>query len=461
MGAFNTHNITLVLSLALTLLCLSCSKDEGNDMATDDAEDPTEEPTSFTGEIAFIKNIGGNDNDDAVDVVRSSDNGFVFVGTTESVNGDIVDKTTDDADVWVLKTDAQGTVLWSKTYGGSSDEITTSIQNTADGGFILAAYTRSDDGDIASGNAGFNDLWMVKLSSTGAMMWEKTYGFSGNDQAFSVTPTGDGGYFLLGVLDVTASGGAGNAGRASGVHAGGDYWAIRTDASGTLLWSRYYGGSFTDTAYDAVEMDDGGFMIVGSSDSTDVDITENKGAYDFWVLRIDANGSFVWKKNFGGSEIDLGYAITKTGDGNVIIVGDTRSNDGNVSNLYGNADVWALKINPNGAIIWEQSYGGTQFESARDIVALPGGAYAIAASSRSNDVDVTNNYGVNDAWVFVIDEEGELQFQQTVGGSNLDFAGGLTVSADGALVLVGNTESADGNFAQNKGGKDAFIVKIK
>lgn len=461
MTPFKTLTTTLVLSIIAAMACISCSKDDGAPLATDDGDEPIEEPTSFTGELAFIKNLGGANNDDAISVVKASDNGYVMAGTTDSTGGDIVDKTTDDSDIWVLKTDEQGNILWSKTYGGTNDEQATSIQNTADGGFVVAAFTRSADGDVTSGNAGFNDLWIVKLSSTGALEWEKTYGFAGNDQAFSVTPTSNGGYFLLGVLDVTASGGQGNAGRSASTHAGGDYWAIQTDGSGNLVWSRYYGGSFTDTAYEAVETDDGGFIIVGSSDSIDVDITENKGAYDFWVLRIDNGGNFVWKKNFGGSEIDLGYALTKTSDGNFIAVGDTRSNDGNVSNLYGNADVWAVKFNGNGGIIWERSYGGTQFESARDIVALPAGTYAIAASSRSNDIDLTTNYGVNDAWVFVINEEGELQFQQSIGGSNLDFAGGLTVAANGELVMVGNTESTDGNLSQNKGAKDAFMVKIK
>ena len=456
-----TYKISLILSMLLAILSFSCEKSDRDEAATDDGDDEPTMPIDIVGEIAFVKNMGGSDNDEVVGVVQASDGGYVLVGTTESTGGDIVDKTEDDADVWVVKTDIDGQILWSKTYGGSDNEQASSIQNTSDGGFIISASTRSDDGDINSANQGFNDLWILKLSGSGDILWENTYGFAGNDQAYHVIPTQNGGYLLSGVLDVTASGGAGNAGRSAGNHAGGDYWVIYTDGAGELVWSRYFGGTFTDTAYEAVETDNGDFIIIGSSDSTDVDIIDNKGAYDFWIIRINKSGDFVWRKNFGGSEIDLPYAITKTSDGNFIVAGDTRSNDQNVSNLYGNADVWLVKFDENGSIIWEKNYGGTQFESARDIVNLSNGSYAVVASSRSNDENLNANYGVNDGWLFIINEEGILQFQKNLGGSLLDFAQGVIGSTDGTIIVVGNTESSDGDLTQNKGGKDAFMFKIK
>lgn len=459
MNIFKTYKTTLLITLCIALVNFSCEKSDRDMVGATDDEPVL--PSDITGEIAFVKNLGGSDNDEITDGVQTGDGGYVFVGTTESTDGDIIDKTEDDADVWVLKTDAEGVVLWSKTYGGSEGDQATSIAKTSDGGFIVSAFTRSNDGDINSSNQGFNDLWILKLSGSGELQWENTHGFVGNDLAYDVIPTSNGGYLLTGVLDVTASGGAGNAGRSSGNHAGGDYWVIYTDGTGALIWSRYFGGSFTDTGYDAVETESGDFIIVGSSDSNDVDITDNKGAYDFWVLRITQSGDLVWKKNFGGSEIDLPYALTKTDDGNFIVVGDTRSNDQDISNLYGNADVWVVKFSGDGTIIWEQNYGGTQFESARSIATLPGGGYAVVASSRSNDEDLTANYGVNDAWLIVIDNEGALQFQKNLGGSLLDFAESVIGAADGTVIVAGNTESVDGDLSQNKGGKDAFIIKIK
>jgi hypothetical protein len=462
--------MTLLKKIIIPLFFLSfftfiaCSEDETTPQEMQEEQEDDEdddEPNQQTLNITFAKNLGGSDLDDGAAILTAADGGFVILGSTKSTDGDIIDKTGDDKDIWIIKTDAQGVTQWSKTYGGSGDDEGTNIAKTRDGGYVVSGFTRSSDGDIMSGNAGFNDMWVFKISSSGTLIWEKTYGYAGNDLAYNVISTSDGGYLLLGVLDVTASGGEGNVGRASGNHAGGDYWVLKLDSLGEREWSRYYGGSFTDTAYDAAETASGGFIIMGSSDSQDVDITSNIGEYDYWILNIDANGDFVWKKNFGGSEIDLVYAMTKTLDGNYVLVGDTRSSDGNVQDPNGNADVWALKINESGSILWAKTYGGTQFESARDVVALADGSFAIASSSRSNDIDLTDNYGVNDAWLLLIDKDGEMIGQKNMGGSALDFGKGITQTTDGAIVITGNTESNDGDFNSNKGNKDLLLIKVQ
>ena len=452
--------IPLLILVCILLAGLhACSSDDAT-TPEEEQEEEVEDPPALSGSFEYVLNIGGSDNDSAASIVPTNDGGYVFAGATQSTNGDVTDKTGDDRDVWVVKTNSSGAIQWSKTYGGSDDDEGTSISPTSDGGYIVSGFTRSDDGDVST-NAGFNDLWIIKLSATGELQWEKTFGYSGNDRAFNVKQTKDGGYLALGVLDVTASGGQGNINRASASHAGGDYWVLKLDPTGEINWARYYGGSFTDSAFDFVETDNGNYIITGWSDSSDVDITNNKGEYDFWILNISANGSINWKKNYGGTEIDLAYSMTTTTDGNFIIVGDTRSADTDISNFIGNADVWAIKIDSNGSIIWEKTYGGTQFDSARGVASLPNGRYAIVASSRSNDVNVTTNNGLNDGWFVVIDEEGTLLFEESIGGSQLDFAEGITSNATGEIYIVGNTESNDGNFTQNKGGKDAFLAKFK
>lgn len=455
--------ITPLFFLSL-LAFIACSEDESPIEEMQQEEEDNEEdenPVELSLNIDFAKNLGGSNLDDGAAVVQATDGGFVIVGSTKSTDGDIIDKTANDTDVWIVKTDTQGATQWSRTYGGSGDDEGTGIKKTNDGGYVISAVTRSTDGDIMSGNAGFNDMWIFKISSSGSLLWEKTYGYAGNEVAYNVITTSDGGYLLLGVLDVTASNGEGNVGRSSNNHAGGDYWVLKLDSEGERIWSRYYGGTFTDTAYDAVETSSGGFIITGTSDSQDVDINSNIGEYDYWILNINANGDFIWKKNFGGSEIDLVYAMTKTLDGNYLLVGDTRSSDVNVQNLNGNADVWAVKFNESGSILWTKNYGGTQFESARDVVALADGSFAIVSSSRSNDVNLTNNYGVNDAWLLLIDKDGEILGQKNLGGSDLDFGEGITQTTDGSLIITGSTESADGDFTSNKGNKDLLLIKIK
>ena len=264
---------------------------------------------------------------------------------------------------------------------------------TSDGGYALSGYSRSNDGDV-SGNEGFQDHWIVKLDAQGEIQWEKNYGFSGSDQAFSIIQTSDGGYFTSGFLDVTASGGEGDdllesendAETRAVQHGVGEFWGHKLDANGNKEWRRYFGGTNNDRAYAAVQADDGGILMVGASESDDFDISNPKGSYDFWAVRLNATGELLWERSFGGSEIDIAFAITKAQDGNYVIAGDTRSNDGDVSGFNGNADVWVIKINDQGTLLWEKTLGGTDFDSARAITTIPNG-FAITGSSRSSDMD--------------------------------------------------------------------------
>jgi hypothetical protein len=454
-----------ILTCALTLILMcgfyACKKDESPIPpagGTDDESPPV--VSNFEGVIDYVKTFGGSNEDEAVDVVQANDGGYVMVGTTSSTDGDITDKTTTDADYWVLKVNAEGVKQWSKTYGGTSPDRATGIKKTNDGGYILSGHSRSNDGDVG-GNEGFHDYWIVKINSAGDIQWETNFGFSGSDQALNIIQTSDGGYFATGFLDVTASGGMGNDGR-NPEHGVGEFWGIKMNANGDKIWRRYFGGSNNDRSYDVVQTDDGGFIMAGASESSDFDITDDKGSYDFWVIKVSAGGEKVWTKSYGGSEIDIGYSITKASDGNFIIVGDTRSIDKDVSNPIGNADLWVVKFNKNnGAIIWEKTYGGDQFESARSIERLPNGTYLISGSTRSANGDVSMNIGQNDAWVIVINENGELQFQKTVGGTSLDFADAAIQTSDNKLIVVGNTESNDVDIAINRGIKDLLLIKVK
>ena len=415
---------------------------------------------NFLGEVEYIKTFGGSGEDEILSVVQAEDGGYVLFGTTKSIDGDITDKTTTDRDYWVLKLNEEGEKLWSKTYGGDADDKGAKITKTSDGGYVLAGYSRSDNGDVP-GNEGFHDYWILKIDSGGVIDWSKNYGFSGSDQAFHVFETSDGNYFVTGFLDVTASGGAGNDGRAV-AHGVGEYWAILMDSNGERIWRRYFGGSSNDRSYAALEADDGGFLMIGASESDDFDIEDDKGSYDYWVVRLDKSGNKLWTKSFGGSEIDVGYSVTKTTDGNYIIAGDTRSMDKDVSNFFGNADAWLVKFSDSdGSIIWEKSFGGMEFDSARSISPLTEGGYVLAAYSRSQDGDTSTNNGSNDAWIYTIDESGNILFETSIGGSGLDLGEQAIETFDGALILVGSTESNDLDIPLNQGSKDCIIVKIK
>lgn len=433
----------------IVLLGISCKSDD---------DTPIENP--FLGEIDYISALGGSNNESAQSVINTQDGGYAILGYTQSMDFDVTDKLNESFDYWVLRFDANNQLQWSKTYGGTGDDRGNSIVQTSDGGFAILGQSTSSDEDVTENN-GANDYWLAKLDASGNLIWEKSFGFLGADIGLSLIETNDNGYFLTGILDVTASDGEGNTRYSNARHAGGDYWAIKLDVSGNLQWSKYYGGSFTDAPYDAIQTSDNGYIIVGSSDSNDVDITNNKGTYDFWVLKISESGTIIWEKSYGGSEIDEAWSIAESNDGNFVIVGDTRSSDQDVSNLKGAADLWVIKITPTGDLIWEKTIGGTSFDVGRSVNKTQDNGFLISGSSRSADGDLSSNNGQNDALVLKIDSNANLEWLETIGGSNIDFAYDVVELNNKTVVAVGESSSNDGDLEENKGFTDLLIVKIK
>lgn len=427
----------------------------------DDGITPDDTPSVFTGEIEWAKTFGGSGEDDTNSIIETPDGGYAVLGYTLSNDGDITDKFTTDADIWVFKLNNDGELQWSKTYGGSADDRGTKIINTSGGGFAIIGYTRSNDGDVSTNN-GFYDFWLLKLDASGNLLWEKSFGFSGNDQGQSLLQTPDGGYFLTGFMDFDGRAAQNpKLNKSSNRHGVGEFWAVKTDASGNELWNQYYGGTNNDRAYDVVQTPDGGFMMVGNSESDDFDITNPLGSYDYWVVKIDAAGNLQWQQNYGGSGIEIAYSITRTMDGNYLILGDSRSTDQQVSNPKGNADAWLIKINETGDLLWQKSYGGSQFDTGRSIIEKPDGNLIVFGTSRSNDQDVSNNYGQGDFWLALTNGEGNLTFEKNYGGSATDFGNAAILTSSGQIVMGGSSESSDFDVPNNQGGKDVLIIKLK
>jgi len=430
-----------MLLFLLCVIILSCSEDEST--------------TTFK-QIEWVKTFGGSKNEQANSIIKTQDDGYVVLGFTQSNNGDITDKSNESFDYLVMKFGADDVLDWSKTYGGTNDDRGNEIIQTQDGGYVIVGESKSSDEDVTV-NAGAYDFWIVKLNSSGDVLWEKAIGYVGSDKANAVVQTGDNGYLITGILDVTASGGLGK----EALHAGGDYWAIKLDANGNTQWTKYYGGGLSEIPNDVIETEDNGFILVGTSDSADVDISNNKGTYDFWLVKINATGTIVWEKSYGGSQIDEAYAISKTNDGNYVVVGDTRSVDVDVSQNSGSADLWLIKITPEGVMMWQKTYGGLSFDAGRSVTKTEDNGFLISGSSRSVDGNLTANNGQNDAWVMKVNSSGGLLWQKTIGGSLIDFGYGAIELSDKKVILVGESSSSDFDVLENKGFTDVLIAKIK
>lgn len=434
--------------LAISSL-FSCSKNNGIIFP---------ETMSNIPKTEIIATFGGSKNDVFQSVVNTIDGGYAILGYTQSNDGDISTKTDDSFDFLLLKYTADDTLEWQKTFGGSDDDRGADLIATNDEGFALLGYSKSTDGDLTQ-NAGAQDFWLIKTDKNGNILWQKTFGFAGADTGSALIQTNDNGYLLTGVLDVSASNGQGNS-KTTQKHAGGDVWAIKLDAVGNVEWRKYFGGSFTDTPFGVEITNDNSYLIAASSDSNDFNITNNKGSYDFWILKISSDGNLIWQKNFGGSEIEEPRGICKTNDGNFMIVGDTRSSDKNVSINNGAADLWLIKISSDGNLIWEKTIGGSSFDVARAIYKSQNAGYLIAGSSRSSNSAFTNQ-GQSDAWLLKVDDTSNIIWQKNIGGSEIDFLYDVIETRNNSIIAVGESGSSNGDIIENKGFSDALFIKLK
>ncbi len=444
------------LGYMLLWICLwSCSND--------DTTSGAEMEIPFLGEVEWIKSFGGSGEEAGQSIIQTMDGGYAILGYTNSTDGDLTDKTMAVSDYWLLKLDAEGNVQWNKTYGGSKEDLGQSVIQTTDGGYAIVGYAMSDDGD-ATNNEGFHDNWILRLDAVGNILWEHSFGFAGHDHSYDVVQTSDGGFFFAGFLDVTQSNGEGNFGKGSSSltrHGVGEFWGTKLDADGNLQWRRYFGGTNNDRAHAVVQADDGGFVMAGFSESDDFDVSNTKGSYDFWVVKVDANGTLIWEKSFGGTGIEVSYDIKKTLDGAYAVLGHTFSTDTDISKNHGESDVWLIKIDDNGDLLWEKTFGGTKFEDAKGLDVTPSGGFVIAGNSKSTDGDVTENKGENDLWFIKMDDKGNLIYQKSFGGSGLDFGFDVVHCEDGSVAIVGEVASSDFLDLDPKGMTDLVVIKIK
>ncbi len=344
------------------------------------------------------------------------------------------------------------TIEWEHSYGGSNYEFGYTVNETDDGGYFAVGNSWSSDGDVTV-NRGYYDYWVVKTDATGTITWQKSYGGSDWDTANDFKQTSDGGYIIVG-------GSSSTDGDVTGNHGGYDFWLVKVNSTGTLEWQKSYGGSQSDFARSVDITPDGGYVVVGETYSNDGNVSGNHGGYDIWVIKTDANGNLLWQKALGGSDYEYGYEVYALDNGDIIVSGTSASNDGDVTGNHGSGDFWIIKLDSNGNIIWQKSYGGTDYEHARTICPTDDGGYIIAGESRSSDGQVSGNNGSEDVWVVKIDANGNFIWGQNYGGSGVDFPHSIKQTGDGGYVFVAHTYSNDGDVTGNHGDSDYWLVKL-
>ena len=347
---------------------------------------------------------------------------------------------------------AQPTIQWQKCLGGSNAEEAYSIQQTSDGGYIVAGKTSSSNEDVTEYH-GFGDFWVVKLTSDGEIQWQRALGGSSIDFAYSVLQAADGGYIVAGFAESTD-------GDIMGNHGDKDAWVVKLNPAGTIEWQKCLGGSGWDEASSVQQTSDGGYIIAAQTRSSNGDVTGYHGGFDFWLVKLSGTGNIEWQKALGGSLNDIPYSVKQTSDGGYIVVGESDSIDGDATGLHGSSDLWVVKLNPSGDIEWQKMLGSTIFDTANDVFPTTDGGYLVAGLISLGDGDVSVYYSGLDAWVVKLNSLGEIQWQKTLGGSKQDYAQSLQQTYDGGYIIGGSSSSIDGDVIGNDGGVDAWVVKL-
>ena len=364
-------------------------------------------------QVTWAKTFGGSDDDVAYAVQQTSDGGYVLAGYTGGYFGG------GNTDMYLVKTDANGNQQWTQTFGGSTGDKAEAVEQTSDGGYVLAGWT-------INFGTGY-DMYLVKTNANGNRQWDQTYGGSSNDVATAMQQTSDGGYILAGITYYTHP-----------THDG-DMYLVKTDASGNEQWDRTFVGFDTAGAYDVQQTSDGGYIIVGFTGSF------GTGYSYMYLVKADANGNQQWDRTFGGGVVDYASAVQQTSDGGYIIAGSAFVGISGYANL--------VKTDGNGNLQWTQS------------VDLPSdGAYAVTAAQQTCDgryvlvaravlVGSGEGWSMGNMYLVKTDAYGSHQWDRTFGGILYDGAFAVEQTSDGGYIIAGETDSFGAGL------RDMYLVK--
>lgn len=358
--------------------------------------------TDSNGEKIWDKVYGGNFYDYLSAMQQTFDGGYILGGfTLSNVSGDVSEPGRGNYDYWIIKISADGNKEWDKRFGGSDIDFLYDIKQTTDGGFILGGYSYSNPGgDVSEANRGIYDYWIIKTDSLGVKQWDKRFGGNFYDNLTSIDQTADGGYIAGGYTLSDSGGDITDFSRGNY-----DYWIVKTDAGGNKIWDKRFGGNFYDYCTAIIQINNGNYVLGGySSSSISGDKTEpSKGGSDFWLVKIDENGNKIWDKTYGGKSFEEAHSLIKTSDNGFAIAGNSYSGIGGdkTEARRGDLDFWMVKLDNNGDKEWDKSFGGTNTDDLYSLRQTLDGGYLLGgvSSSEISGDKTENSRGNLDYWV--------------------------------------------------------------
>jgi outer membrane protein assembly factor BamB len=351
---------------------------------------PTPPPSPSQPIADWNQTYGTAHAESATSMIQTNDGGYLLVGSTNASGNN---------DIWIVKTDTNGSMLWNQTYGGTLDEYANGAVQTVDGGYAICGYVRNGTSFV-----GPTDAYLVKTDASGNLQWNQTYGGSRSDEVNSVIQTSDGGYIMGGS---TSSFGAG----------GSDFWLVKVDSSGNAQWNQTNGGTSGKDVQCMIQTDDGGYALVGVAGG------------DGWVVKTDAHGYAQWEQTYGGNGMELFASVVQADDGGYVLSGVTTSFGA------GNGDMYVVKTDRYGNVQWNATYGGANLDGGFSVIQNKYGEYVVVGFTSSSGL------GGYDAVLVRFDSVGNVILSRTFGGPGMDLGRSVVQTSDGSYVFGGYTAS--------------------
>mgnify|MGYP003963364427 CR=1 FL=1 len=357
----------------------------------------------------WTKTFGGTDTERGNFVQKTTDNGLIIVGETQTLGEG-------GRDIWLIKTDSEGNEQWNRSFGGTQNDVGLSVQQTSDGGYAIVGYTNSN-------SAGASDIWFIKTDPEGGELWNRKYGELWDEVGNFFIQTTDGGYLIIGFK------------RLSGGGDRTDIWLIKTDHEGNEQWNRSFGEIYHNIGYCVRQTNDDGYIIVGR-------ITVGVGDDDIWLIKTDSEGNEQWNQSFGGNQEEEGYSVQQTLDEGYIITGYTESYG------EGGRDIWLIKTDSQGNEVWNETFGGTENDVGKSVQQISGGGFVLTGN--------TSSFGIesNDAIVIKVDSNGIEQWNRIFGGNSGDYGNSIQQLDNFSYIIAGST------FSFGSGQGDIWLFNI-
>ena len=429
--------------------------------------------------VDWDKTYGGNSFESLSAAIKTADEGFLLCGSTSSNrNNEVSQPSFGNSDYWIIKIDSNGVKQGDWRFGGSEKEICHKAIQNEDGYLLIGSSISGVSGNKTAKNKGYQNVWIVQISPSGNILWDKTYGGSESDEPYNAVRTIDGGYII------SCDSYSNKSGDKSEDNFGDkDIWIFKIDGNGNKIWDKSFGGSGSDDAPTALTatLDENFVVACGSTSGVSGNKTTSQaGVKDFWLIKFAPNGTKIWEKSFGGDQEEVPYDIQELTDGNLIVGGYSSSGvTGNkTAPNFGGSDYWLVKTDANGNMIWDKSFGGSKNDRLTCIDQNKTGYFLIAGMSESdssgNKVDTIkpalnrlldagqfNKYEPNDFWLLYLNDNGEKIWEKGIGGNGKDVPFEMVKFQSGSYLICGGSNSEKGfDKSENNRNDAAFNNQV-